>query len=76
MTARYSHKQLENFRTISNCKECVHFGACRLWMTILLINEERIGRGMSYLIPDIAQPCPMHINAWWTKKLNREPDAA
>lgn len=62
--ARFTHAELEAFRVNSHCEDCLHYGGCALWMTILLLNEETFPWN-AMLVPDITEPCPMFAKPWW-----------
>jgi len=59
--AQFTCKQLQHFRKISRCDECVHYIGCPFWMTILLLNNERTGPFMKMMLPDIEKSCIMFI---------------
>lgn len=62
--SRYRNGELQNFRKISKCTECVHYTGCSVWMAMLLMNEEMgLGHvGLDLIIRDINEPCPMHFS--------------
>jgi hypothetical protein len=59
--SRYHVAQLERFRANSHCPCCVHYLGCRLWLAMLLVNEERTEPGLEFLVPDISGPCAMFV---------------
>jgi hypothetical protein len=62
---RYTTQQLQEFRKISECENCVHYNGCPFWISLLLVNEERHGAFFHAMMPDITRRCIMFVKAWW-----------
>jgi hypothetical protein len=61
--SRFSTAELRKFRDTSDCSACVHYSGCALWLSLLLMNEERSAPGLELMVPDITRPCGMFF-AW------------
>jgi hypothetical protein len=67
---RFSNAELSKFRDTSRCSACVHYSGCRLWLALLLLNDELSPRGLDLIIPDITKACPMFFS-WSAESARR-----
>lgn len=70
---RYTVAELNEFRDTSRCSDCVHYGGCALWLSLLLMNEELSHPGLDLIVPDITKPCPMFF-PWTTEAALKAPE--
>jgi hypothetical protein len=68
--SRYSNAELRKFREVSHCAACVHYSGCKLWLALLLMNEEILRPGLDIVVSDITKACPMFSS--WTVKPARK----